>query len=331
MRPSNLSIVVCTKDRQDDLRRCVESIKTSLTPLGNVDSEVIIVDDGHLASDRLKEIRSILGEVACEVTYFNKSDNPGLLRSRKKGIQLAKHDLILFLDDDVVICDSYIGQLLEKYKMNEGYVGFGGVDTLLERKYGPLELAQRIFNRVFLLSSKHLGRLSLTGFSGGMADWPSQMSDFDTEYLSGCNMAFVKSAIESMAVPLFFDGYSLGEDLFISKIARRKGALLVSPDLKVKHFRSKAARDNGKEISKMRVINHFHLLMVDRPRPIRLAAFFWSILGITVRQALAVVLLGLLGKHDLGARVSSVVGTLSGVRSTLQYLSSSSKPTLSIE
>jgi glycosyltransferase involved in cell wall biosynthesis len=79
-----LSIVIPTRDRADKLTRCVESIRAAMGP----DDELIVVDS---ASNPPLEHATVRVEL------------PGVNRARNRGWRAARHHLIAYVDDDVVV------------------------------------------------------------------------------------------------------------------------------------------------------------------------------------------------------------------------------------
>ncbi len=86
------SIIVCTRDRPDDLDRCLESA----TPMLNADVEMLVIDN-RPSDDRSQEVAA-----KYPVRYF-REQRKGLNWARARGVREAKHEIILFTDDDVVL------------------------------------------------------------------------------------------------------------------------------------------------------------------------------------------------------------------------------------
>src|SRR5512147_2834293 len=93
-RPT-ISILVCTRNRPEDLRRCLDSIfANSFT-----DYELLVVDqsdDGTTAD--------YLGGITDPRLRWIPTDSRGLARARNIAIQNAQTGLLAFTDDDC-ICD----------------------------------------------------------------------------------------------------------------------------------------------------------------------------------------------------------------------------------
>jgi GT2 family glycosyltransferase len=92
--PPEVSIVICTRDRPDDLPMAVSSV---LASVGEV-FELVVVDQSTTAASRdyLATIDDPRLRVVC-------SDEAGLSRARNLGLASAACDIVLMTDDDCVV------------------------------------------------------------------------------------------------------------------------------------------------------------------------------------------------------------------------------------
>ncbi len=98
---NNLSVVICTRNRPVELKRCIESISRQKIDT-EFQIEVLIIDDGQLSNEIKNEFVSKLSKF--EFKYYKK-ECPGLFLSRIFAVSVANSNIILFLDDDVEIED----------------------------------------------------------------------------------------------------------------------------------------------------------------------------------------------------------------------------------
>ena len=171
-----LSIIICTKDREAVLRDTLATLFAQT----RLPEELLLVDDGNLPAAALVALVERQG-MACH--YFKKAQ-PGLVASRNLGIDQAKGDIILFLDDDVLLEPDYLAALMAVYEADvTGKVG--GVEGALRQEYAPGVLA---FLRFFWLDGKKPGVILPSGC--GVL---TRQGDFDqpiaVEWLSGCELS----------------------------------------------------------------------------------------------------------------------------------------------
>lgn len=69
--------------------------------------QVVIVDDGS-KNNVVKEVESIKDILDYEVSIISFCKNMGLSAARNAGLALAKHDLFLFMDSDIILSKDYL-------------------------------------------------------------------------------------------------------------------------------------------------------------------------------------------------------------------------------
>ncbi|MDP4098024.1 glycosyltransferase family 2 protein [Paenibacillus sp. P96] len=273
-----LSIAICTRNREDDLKRCISSIAQSTLPASGLQVEVLIVDDGALTDQFLKEQEQILKPTGMELRYHRKKQ-PGLWLSRVETLEVASGDIILFLDDDVELPVDYIQNLMHTYEEYPQAAGVGGVAIGMSNSFfGTIRCLLSFQQSLFK------GKLSLSGQSGSMYNWHKARKTFKTEFFHGCNMSFRKEAIRGLKPVPWLQSYSVGEDLLLSRFALKSGPLYINPLLKLFHHESPSSRDNMEHVAYMRVMNHIHLLRDEQSGPIKYAALWWTTMYFMLRE-----------------------------------------------
>jgi GT2 family glycosyltransferase len=92
-----VSVIVCTRERPDDLTRCLES----LAGVSNSGHEVIVVDNAP-TTDRTAAVAARF-----DVRYALEPGQ-GLDRARNAGVHTATRDIVAFVDDDVVVTPQWV-------------------------------------------------------------------------------------------------------------------------------------------------------------------------------------------------------------------------------
>ncbi|MHA6533133.1 glycosyltransferase family A protein [Paenibacillus sp. BAC0078] len=272
-----LSVVICTRNRVQDLTRCIHSITNQ--DIGRTTSiEVIIIDDGAIPVKILGEFEALLTASGYSFVYHRKTDR-GLWLSRLKAVELAAMDKILFLDDDVEIPGHYLSTLIQTYLDYPNCAGVGGI---------AIGMSNSFFGTIRCLlsfqQSLSSGKLSLSGQAGSMYNWHKARKIFRTEFQHGCNMSFRKEAIKDLRPVPWLKSYSVGEDILMSRIAQKSGPLYINPELKLLHHESPASRDNLEDVAYTRVLNHVHLLKDKKSGPIGYLALIWTTTYLILRE-----------------------------------------------
>ena len=88
-----ITVVLCTRDRSDSLRRCIESV----AQLAYSNFELIVIDNAP-TDDASERACADLADLVT-LKYF-KEPVPGLSWARNRGIGESKNSIIAFIDDD---------------------------------------------------------------------------------------------------------------------------------------------------------------------------------------------------------------------------------------
>jgi glucosyl-dolichyl phosphate glucuronosyltransferase len=122
-----LSVVVCTHDRPDDLRRCLSAFAALEDPV-----EVIVVDSASQAP-----VQPVAGVRVVRV------DEPGLSLARNAGLAVATADLVAFVDDDAAVAPGWARRISEPFADDEvGCVGGACLPVFVSKR--PPWLSDRL-------------------------------------------------------------------------------------------------------------------------------------------------------------------------------------------
>lgn len=270
-----LTLAICTRNRHDDVLRCVASIGRQ-TP--DYPVEVIVVDDGEIPSDVQTQLERRLAASGFAAFKYVRKRQPGLLRSRMLAVERASYETILFVDDDAELTGDYLVRLAAAYERHPQAAGIGGIDPNVRGNW-----KWNGFARLILYDSGKPGKLSPSGYGGSMTQWAAMRTPFRTEYLLGCNMSFRTEALRGMKPVEWLQSYSLGEDLYLSDLAGRYGELWIDPALRVIHRTSPIARDREDQVAYTEIVNHYYLLRQKQAGFARHVAHLWTSLGLLAR------------------------------------------------
>jgi len=177
------SIVICTRNRTDDLRRCLNSLMRLRTPGG----EIIVVDNAPM-DDRTAQLVS-----GYPVRYV-REDRPGLNWARSYGARMAKGEIVMFTDDDVVVDPRWVEAILDPFD-NPRVAAVTGLTMPLELETQAQELfeiygglARGFQRRVFDYTVMAPCAAGIVGAGANMAfrrDLLNPMRLFDAELDAG--------------------------------------------------------------------------------------------------------------------------------------------------
>jgi glycosyltransferase involved in cell wall biosynthesis len=120
-----ISVVVCTRNRVDSLRRCVQALASLHT---DCEWELVIVDNGSDDGTNafLASLPSWFGKAHVITTFEPKR---GLAAARNRGFRQTHGNIVAFKDDDCYVSEDYIDALISAFENPE--IGFVGGRILL--------------------------------------------------------------------------------------------------------------------------------------------------------------------------------------------------------
>ncbi len=106
----SVSVVVCTRDRSEALRQCLDSLLTCQPAA----AEIVVVDN----ASRTDDTRRMLEQDYPSVRYVFEP-RPGLSIARNRGIAESRGEIVAWTDDDVIVTPEWIGRLLDAFTSPE--------------------------------------------------------------------------------------------------------------------------------------------------------------------------------------------------------------------
>lgn len=233
-------VIVCTKDRPTELRRCIDALRMQRQR----PRRVVVVDSSTSLVEFMSE------ELPFAILHL--PAEPGLTHQRNIGLALllADTDIVHFLDDDAVPDPEYIGEIAAAFDNFPSAAGVGATITNLPT-HRPW-LLERLFNlnsrRQGALLKSGVNILSFTGDGDRQVDW-----------LSGCCMSYRLSLVRGMTFDERRRGNGLGEDVDFSSRARSRGPLIWAHGARVQHLQSMVNRDDAASVVRRGVANRWQL------------------------------------------------------------------------
>ena len=178
-----VTVAICTRDRPEELARCLESIRNLRIPPGVPAPEILVLDNAP-SSERTRDLVLPMEEVR----YVLES-KPGLSFGRNRCLREARGELVAFIDDDACVDRGWLEGLFEAWQENPDAAAFTGLILpweLSTRAQILFELGggfRRGFEKKRFGPSSHAGRF-----------YPARAGIFGV----GCNMAFRREALMRM-------------------------------------------------------------------------------------------------------------------------------------
>lgn len=115
----SLTVAICTKDRPENLARCLQSLLNLQAPAS--EWEILVIDNAP-SNERTKEIVASFPRVR-----YVREAKPGLNFARNCALSSANGELLAYLDDDVVVDRKWLEGLMEAWAENPDAAAFTGL------------------------------------------------------------------------------------------------------------------------------------------------------------------------------------------------------------
>ena len=105
---SNISLVICTRDRPRDLDRCLASL-----PFQHRQPDQVVVVDNASRTNGTRQVTERHGVI------YLREDRPGLDIARNRGAAVSSGDIVAYTDDDTVLHPSWLRRIENAFDAKE--------------------------------------------------------------------------------------------------------------------------------------------------------------------------------------------------------------------
>lgn len=245
-----LAFVVPTKDRPDDLRRMLASLRAqTLLP-----DQIIVVD----GSD--PDVRHVVAEFPDLKADYVRVFPPSLARQRNAGMQQLRADIALagYLDDDVVLEPDAIEKMLAYWEHAPGDLG-GTVFNITNT--GPPNWVN--VKRLFWLDHPAAGKVLPSGCTSILGN---QRSDIETDWLCGGATVWTREVVERFPYDEWFQGTGYLEDVDYSYTVRGQYRLALVARARLAHYSPPVRKDGHRLLGKWQITNRMYFVRKHRTR-----------------------------------------------------------------
>lgn len=273
------SLIIATMNRLETLTETFVSLeKSSVVP-----DEIIILDQSTMAVAR--EIEQLAASTKLHTRYYH-LDHPSLTHARNVGLQYARYDTLVYMDDDVSVERDTFRNVCH-IMQDERVAMIGGLDLLSGKGRNPFG---------YLFCFKSLFRKSYGGYVtsaayGRFRDGITERTR--TEWAMGYFFTVRKSLIEQW--DLGWDerliSYGYPEDLDFSYRYSRKAhdmgmESILDPSVSVSHRVSQEWRETKKAVTYMKIVNREYLTYKFGWSFISRFATRWSNFGLFIQRCI---------------------------------------------
>jgi len=227
-----ISVVVCTRNRAQQLATCIES----LLGLDYSRFEIIIVDNAPENDETFQLVKDL------PVRYV-REERPGLDWARNRGITVARFPIIAFTDDDVRVDAYWLKAIANAFAQKEvmgvsGYVAPAELDTFAQRcfelQYGGMGHGFRRYT----LKKERISSRQLLWISGSCI---------------GANMAFRKEVFEKIggfntALDVGTPSHGGGDIEIFHRLVSSNYAMAYEPSMLIWHYHRREMKALKKQL-----------------------------------------------------------------------------------
>jgi glycosyltransferase involved in cell wall biosynthesis len=133
------TVIVCTRERPDDLRRCLESLLRLQAPPG----EILVVDNAPSTDGTAGVVAELAATDGPHALRYLREDRPGQNWARAAGARAASGEIVAYTDDDVIVDASWVVGLLAEFAMDRCVGAVTGPAPALELETEAQEIFER--------------------------------------------------------------------------------------------------------------------------------------------------------------------------------------------
>lgn len=273
-----VSAIVPTKNRARLLADTVTALLAQTVP----PDEIIVVDQSPTEEGRRRVCELVAAMPAprrLALVYLWDPVINGAAAARNAGLELARSDVVVFVDDDVVPAADVLERLLAHYGRSPELSAIAPVITNYARPPRLLRLATAVFCRgpfrderqpVYWYWREHRGALV-----------PVRM-------FTGAMMSFRRAALDGLRFDARYRAASVGEDIDLCwSLGARGGRLAIATDAHIIHNKAPrpAVRPEAAQITSWAFLYDKHVRKTAAAR----LAFAWYVLGTVLGALVAAV------------------------------------------
>ncbi len=273
------AVIVCTRNRPDDLSRTLASIASEAGP-----GMLVMVVDASDPEARARNAAEAASFTAAPLRHLPFPGAPSLARQRNFALDRLPPsvEIVHFLDDDVTLAPGYF-EVLNACFADPSVGGAGG--RVIEP--GPPRLRTRMaLRRLFLLDHPAPGRVLPSGVTTPAQTLPLPALS-PVQWLSGCSCTFRRTLLDAHRFDDRLEGYALDEDLDLSFRVGREARLVAEPRALLFHHVSPVGRDTTERRAHDALVHRYWFLEKNLRSPLRKPAFWWSVTGKLLVAALS--------------------------------------------
>lgn len=263
---NRLALVVPTKDRPEDLRKLLASLRRQT----RMPDQIIVVDGSE------QVIVPVIAEFPELTVDYARVYPPSLAKQRNAGMARLREDITLagYLDDDIVLERDAVDSMLEFWESCSSEYGGAAFNIVNNPLPGRLGIKQ-----FFGIDHRDPGRVLASGFPSTIC---SVQSDLETDWLYGGATIWRREVIVRFPYDEWFVGTGFMEDIDYSFCVRSSYRLGVVAGARLAHYSRPVRTDRQGLLGTWQIINRMYFVRKFHSRGLSVGAAWWASIGLVM-------------------------------------------------
>ena len=265
------SVVVCTKDRQDDIKNFLYSLISQV----RLPEELLIIDASEHEKDIEAVVRNIVSEKIPSIKYYK--TKPHL--AYQKNFAISKLDdrskAVSFFDDDVILDSKYINVIMKVLE----YPNRADIAGVTGKIANAKKVSIKVIKKIFFLYSLQKGKILKSGCNVRNLD--KLNTSVFIEWMPGGMSTYRRYVFNDFKFDEYYSRNGAGiEDIdFSFKVAKRYKFLFV-PQAILEHRETNISRIAEERFGYIQVMERYYFIKNNMNTFTNRSVFIWSIFGI---------------------------------------------------
>lgn len=268
MTPVSIAYLVPTKDRPEDLRKLLESLRRQTSQA----AQILIVDGSEVP------IEPLLADYPELPLTYVRVFPPSLARQRNAGMAALAPGIEVagYLDDDLELDPLATERMQAFWAATDAFTGGAAFTIVNQPDRGRIGA---LISDFFLINGPAQGKVLRSGFATSIL--PRDRTE-QTDWLYGGATLWRRAVIDAFQYDEWYIGHGYLEDLDYSHRVAQKYRLFVLADARCWHWPKSVRMEQNFALGRQQVMNRIYF--TRKFRHFSRIAFFWAMLGQSVRN-----------------------------------------------
>ena len=161
-----LTVVIPTKNRENDLVALVDSLMRQ----SRLPDELIIVDQSDTSDSKNTITEKWTRTLSLDLLYILNPRIKGLVDAKRVGSELAKNEIVCFLDDDLILDRHFLREIAKPFVQDPSLRGSSGVFSNFPKTSNFFKIMYSLFHKGIFSDPRPAVFKEYRGYSNGLIE-----------------------------------------------------------------------------------------------------------------------------------------------------------------